>query len=74
MTLSRHPEVLAKRASKGDGPGRAAILRGPLRGRLRMTVNVHNPAPSVRSDAKTEADFAKGTGREAAALRLERLR
>jgi hypothetical protein len=41
MTESfRHPEVLAKRASKGDGPGGAAILRGPLRGRLRMTVNV----------------------------------
>src|ERR1043166_3204903 len=24
MTLSRHPEALAKRASKGDGPDRAA--------------------------------------------------
>src|ERR1043166_453287 len=28
-TRFRHPEALAKRASKGDGPARAAILRGP---------------------------------------------
>ena len=34
----RHPEVRAKRASKGDGPNASGrILRGPLRGRLRMT-------------------------------------
>ena len=48
MTHSRHPEALAKRASKslpGLDPGATArtwplILRGPLRGRLRMTVNI----------------------------------
>src|ERR1043166_8867047 len=38
---SRHPEALAKRASKGDGPGVAAHpSRRPLRGLLRMTVNI----------------------------------
>ncbi len=31
----RHPEVRAKRASKGDGPGRDPSR--PLRGHLRMT-------------------------------------
>ena len=39
--IDRHPEARAKRASKGDGRGLAAhrgrILRGPLRGLLRMT-------------------------------------
>jgi hypothetical protein len=40
LTHSRHPEARAKRASKGDGPARADILRGPLRGHLRMTVNI----------------------------------
>jgi cytochrome c553 len=45
--MIRHPEVRAKRASKDDGPGArrfegwrqgpGRILRGPLRGHLRMT-------------------------------------
>ena len=37
MDVCRHPEALGAkcRASKGNGLGR--ILRGPLRGRLRMT-------------------------------------
>jgi hypothetical protein len=43
LTFFRHPdEVLGakRRASKDDGPGTSAgILRGPLRGHLRMTVN-----------------------------------
>src|SRR5580704_14143409 len=35
---SRHPEVRAKRASKGAGPRLfSSILRGPLRDHLRMT-------------------------------------
>ena len=36
--LFRHPEVRAQRASKDDGPSASAVvLRGPLRGHLRMT-------------------------------------
>ncbi len=40
QTKFRHPEALGaqRRASDDDGPGASAgILRGPLRGHLRMT-------------------------------------
>ncbi len=36
-TLNRHPEVRAKRASKGDGPGRASFEARAAHGHLRMT-------------------------------------
>jgi hypothetical protein len=35
--LIRHPEVRAKRASKGDGPGRASFEALAALGHLRMT-------------------------------------
>src|SRR5580700_1131228 len=38
MTVIRHPEARAKRASKGDGPGRASFEARAARGHLRMTV------------------------------------
>jgi 5-oxoprolinase (ATP-hydrolysing) len=37
--VTRHPEVRAQRASKGDGPGRASFEARASRGHLRMTGN-----------------------------------
>jgi hypothetical protein len=57
MRPAPHPEVRAKRASKGDGPNaRAAALRGPLRGHLRMTGNGRTCA---FSQAHPRPSFAK---------------
>ena len=44
----RYPEVRAKRASKGSSGASACILRGPLRGHLRMTSVAQAPSSSRR--------------------------
>jgi hypothetical protein len=40
MCVIRHPEVAAKRPSKGDGPGRASF-EARFRSHLRMTELTH---------------------------------
>jgi hypothetical protein len=61
---SRHPEVRAQRASKDDGPGASAVvLRGPLRGHLRMTGNRHKRSHS--RDAHRTRVIVKGSDQAA---------